>query len=196
MNKLAKDPSVFCINFTKNKEMKQKKTHKWRKMLAKALVLMVLSCLATTIHAQTGMKGDTLPPEKGFVPIVPPLPPPEKVKDPSDTTDSNGQPYFKHSDLPPTFKGGNKARFAFIEANLKFPAISRECGIEGTVYVSFIVETDGSLTDIDIKRGLGGGLNEEAVRVVHLMQGLWNPAMYNGKPVRSAFYIPLKFKLE
>ena len=184
------------MNFTKNKNMKQKKTHKWRKRLGKALVLMVLSCLATTIHAQTGMKGDTLPPEIGFVPIVPPPPPPEKVKDPSDTTDSKGQPYFRHFDLPPTFKGGNKAMFAFIAANLKFPAISRECGIEGTAYVGFIVETDGSLTDIDIKRGLGGGLNEEAVRVVHLMQRHWNPAMYDGKLVRSAYYIPLKFKLE
>ena len=171
--------------------MKQKKTHKWRKMLVKALVLVALSCLTTTTHAQTGMKGDTKPPK-----VLAPPPPPPKAKSPLDTTDSKGQPFFKHSDLPPTFKGGNKAMFAFIGANLKFPAISRECGIEGTVYVGFIVETDGTLTDIEVKRGLGGGLNEEAVRVVQLMQGQWNPATYDGKPVRSAFYIPLKFKLE
>ena len=176
--------------------MKQKKTHKWRKMLGKALVLMVLSCLATSIDAQTRMKGDTLPPERGFYAPIEPPPPPPKAKSPLDTTDSNGQPYFKHSDLPATFKGGNKAMFALIAANLKYPAISRECGIEGTVYVGFIVETDGSLTDIEVKRGLGGGLNEEAVRVVQLMQGQWNPATYDGKLVRSAYMIPLKFKLE
>ena len=176
--------------------MKQKKTHNWRKMLGKALVLMVLSCLATSIHAQTGMKGDTKPSRTKAPKVLAPPPPPPKTKDPSDTTDSNGQPYFKHSDLPPTFKGGNKARFAFIVAHLKYPPMSRECGIEGTVYVGFIVETDGSLTDIEVKRGIGGGCNQEAVRVAELMQGHWNPATYDGKPVRYAYTIPLKFKLE
>ena len=102
--------------------MKQKKTHNWRKMLGKALVLMALSCLATTTHAQKGMKGDTLPPEIGFrPPIPPPPPPPEKVKDPLDTTDSKGQPFFICHDLPPRFKGGSKAMFAFITAHLKLP---------------------------------------------------------------------------
>ena len=181
----------------KNKDMKQKKTYKWCEMIGKTLVLMILTCLTMPNCTQKGMKGDTLPPYMRYnAPIPPPPPPPEKIKDPLDTTDSKGQPFFIHSDLPPTFKGDNKAMFAFIATHLKFPTISRECGIEGSVYVSFIVEKDGNLTDIHINRGLAGGLNEEAIRVVELMQGHWNPASYDGKPVRSVYTIPLKFKLE
>ena len=176
--------------------MKQKKTHNWRPMLGKALVLMVLSCLVTTTHAQTGMKGDTKPLRTKAPKVLAPPPPPPKIKDPLDTTDSKGQPYFKHCDLPPTFKGGDKAMFAFIAAHLKLPQYAYSCAIEGTVYVGFIVETDGTLTDIKTKRGIGCGFNEEAEQLVQLMQGHWKPASYDGKPVRSAFYIPIKYRLE
>ena len=165
-------------------------------MLGKALVLVALSCLATTTHAQTGMKGDTKFSRTKAPKVIAPPPPPPEPKNPLDTTDSKGQPFFICHDLPPTFKGGDKARFAFIAANLKYPPMSRECGIEGTVYIGFIVETDGRLTDIEVKRGIGGGCNQEAVRVAELMQGHWNPATYDGKAVRYAYTIPLKFKLE
>ena len=78
---------------------------------------------------------------------------------------------------------------------MKYPAIARENGIEGVVYVGFVVGKDGSIRDVQVKRGIAGGCNEEAIRVIKLMPN-WNPGKQNGKAVSVAFTIPVKFKLE
>lgn len=93
----------------------------------------------------------------------------------------------------PEFIGGPKAMFQFLSDNLKFP--KGVCG-EGTVFVRFIVNFDGSLSDIHIKRGVNI-FNEEALRVVQLMSvGMWKGAKQNGKPTTVAYTIPIKFRLE
>lgn len=83
----------------------------------------------------------------------------------------------------------------FIYANLKYPTVARENGVEGTVYVRFVVEKDGSITAPEIVRDIGAGCGDEALRIVKRMPK-WTPAMKNGTPVRAWFNLPIKFKLE
>ncbi|MBC8173775.1 MAG: energy transducer TonB, partial [Chitinophagales bacterium] len=71
----------------------------------------------------------------------------------------------------------------------------KENGIEGTVYVQFVVEKDGSITDVKVVRGIGGGCNEEAMAKVKAMPK-WTPGKQQGKPVRVSFTLPVKFKLQ
>jgi periplasmic protein TonB len=95
----------------------------------------------------------------------------------------------------PEFVNGLKAMYQFLKENMKYPAVARENGIEGSVYVGFVVGKDGTIRDVKVKRGIGGGCNEEAIRVVELMPK-WNPGKQNGKAVNVSFTIPIKFKLE
>lgn len=92
------------------------------------------------------------------------------------------------------YPGGDQARQDFLRENTKYPAIARESGIQGVVYVTFVVERDGSLTDIKVLRGIGGGCDEEAMRVVKMMPK-WAPGKQRGKPVRCQFNMPIKFTL-
>lgn len=95
----------------------------------------------------------------------------------------------------PSFPGGDAARMKYLQENIKYPQMARESGIQGTVYVTFVVETDGSVTDIRILRGIGGGCDEEAIRVIKEMPK-WNAGMQRGKPVRVQFNMPIKFTLQ
>lgn len=94
----------------------------------------------------------------------------------------------------PGFPGGDEARMRFLQENLRYPTMARESGIQGTVFVTFVVERDGSVTDVRILRGVGGGLDEEAVRVVRMMPR-WNPGRQRGQPVRVQFNMPIRFML-
>ncbi len=94
----------------------------------------------------------------------------------------------------PQFPGGEEARQKFLEENLRYPQMAREAGIQGTVFVTFVVETDGSVTDVRILRGIGGGCDEEAVRVVRMMPR-WEPGRQRGQPVRVQFNMPIRFRL-
>lgn len=83
----------------------------------------------------------------------------------------------------------------FIYSNIKYPAIARENGVEGTVYVKFVVEKDGKITNAEIVRDIGAGCGQEALRVVGLMPE-WEPGKQRGRPVRVQFNLPVKYKLE
>lgn len=97
-------------------------------------------------------------------------------------------------DRLPSFPGGNRARKWYLKQNLIYPIIAKFKGIEGTVYATFVVDTDGSLKNIRILRGLGGGCSQEAIRVLKNMPK-WNPGIHNGEPVRVQFNMPFKFTL-
>ena len=94
----------------------------------------------------------------------------------------------------PAFPGGDKALRQFVSNNLIYPIKAREAGIQGTVYVTFIVDKKGYIRNIKIIRGIGGGCDEEAVRVVKLMPK-WNPGTQNGKPVNVKFNLPLNYSI-
>lgn len=83
----------------------------------------------------------------------------------------------------------------FIYNNIRYPAQAREAGIEGTVVISFIVETDGSITEPKTARDIGGGCGDEALRVVNLMPR-WIPGKQQGQPVRTQFNLPVRYKLD
>jgi periplasmic protein TonB len=94
----------------------------------------------------------------------------------------------------PQFPGGEKELFKFVSTNLNYPDIASQQGIEGIVYVTFTVEKDGSVGDIEILRGIGGGCDEEALRVVSIMPA-WKPGTQKGKPVSVRYNMPVRFSL-
>ncbi|MDN3688305.1 energy transducer TonB [Cyclobacterium jeungdonense] len=94
----------------------------------------------------------------------------------------------------PTPPGGMEGWNKYLSNNLKYPTQARRMGIEGTVYVVFVVNTDGSIQDVDILRGIGGGCDEEAMRVVRNAPA-WEPGRQRGRPVRVKMRLPIRFKL-
>ena len=95
----------------------------------------------------------------------------------------------------PRFPGGDKARIKYLRENLKYPEEARKQGISGRVFISFVVEKDGEITNIKLLRGIGGGCDEEAMKTVSKMP-LWEPGLQRGKPVRVQFNMPFSFKLD
>lgn len=94
----------------------------------------------------------------------------------------------------PEFEGGYEAMMNFIRKNMRYPASARRMGIDGTVYVSFVVGKDGAINDVKVLRGISADCDKEAVRVVQMMPP-WKPGKQNGKPVFVRFNLPIKFKL-
>lgn len=94
----------------------------------------------------------------------------------------------------PEFPGGDMARIKFLSENIVYPKDAKDAGIQGPVHLTFVVEKDGSITNVNILRGIGGGCDEEATRVVSSMPK-WEPGRQNGKEVRVQFIMPINFKL-
>jgi len=94
----------------------------------------------------------------------------------------------------PEFPGGDAALYAFLETNMKYPEMAKSAGISGKVYLTFVVEKDGSITDVRLLRGIGGGCDEEAMRVVQNMP-IWRPGLQRNVPVRVQYIFNVKFTL-
>lgn len=93
------------------------------------------------------------------------------------------------------FPGGLEALSKYLAENIKYPQLAKENNITGRVFVSFVVEKNGSVGNIKILRDIGGGCGAEAVRVVKAMPK-WKPGKQRGKPVRSQFNLPVNFDLQ
>ncbi len=94
----------------------------------------------------------------------------------------------------PEFPGGLSALSQYLASNIKYPQLAKENNITGKVFVSFVVEKDGSVGQVKILRDIGGGCGAEAVRVVKAMPK-WKPGKQRGKPVRTQFNLPVDFSL-
>lgn len=94
----------------------------------------------------------------------------------------------------PEFPGGQMALLKFIAKSVKYPVIAQENGIQGRVFVAFVVNKDGSVTDVRIARGVDPSLDKEAIRVVKSLPK-WKPGMQRGKPVRVSYSVPINFVL-
>jgi TonB family protein len=94
----------------------------------------------------------------------------------------------------PLYPGGTDAMMKFLRDNLKYPHIAKEAGILGLVIVQFVIEKDGSVGEVKVVRGLGGGCNEEAIRVVNMMPK-WTPGRQHRQAVKVSLQLPLKFNL-
>ena len=98
-------------------------------------------------------------------------------------------------EVEPQFEGGLEALYKYLAENIKYPEQAKSDGIQGRVFVRFVIEADGSVTNAQVLRGIGGGCDEEALRVVEAMPK-WTPGMQQGKPVRVQFNLPITFKLQ
>lgn len=113
----------------------------------------------------------------------------------SETTELREDVVFQSVEINPEPIGGMKAFFEYIGKNYDYPQAAIEAGVVGTIQVSFIVEKDGSLSDIRVVKDLGYGTGEAAVRVLQ-EGGEWSPAIQNGRKVRVAFTLPIRLNLQ
>ncbi len=125
----------------------------------------------------------------GSIPPPPPPPPP-----PTPQKSNSNEPIYTIVKPMPQYPGGDQARNKYLMENIKYPEAAKKQDIQGTVYVSFVVEKDGTVSNVKILRGIGGGCDEEALRVVKGMPK-WKPGIYKGKPARVLFNMPIYFKL-
>ena len=143
--------------------------------------------------------------EKNDVPPPPPPPPPPPKEEVAEI--------FKVVEEMPRFPGceemtasasekrmcANRKMLQYIYENIRYPSVARDNNIEGTVVVSFVVDTDGTIDDAKVVREIGGGCGAEALRVVEMMNGMnekWTPGRQRGREVKVLFNLPVKFKLE
>ena len=97
-------------------------------------------------------------------------------------------------EVMPQFTGGMDKLMSFLANNIKYPEVAKAAGVQGRVFVSFVVEADGSVTEAKILRGIGSGCDKEALRVVNSMPK-WSPGLHDGKPVRVQYNLPIKYAL-
>jgi protein TonB len=112
--------------------------------------------------------------------------------------DSEQKSYTYNQDnymIQAEYEGGMKALYQFLALKLKYPAIARSSGIEGKVWVSFFVDKVGILKDIVVTKGIGGGCDAEAIRVVSALSK-WKPGTVRGQLVNMKYVLPVHFKLE
>lgn len=95
----------------------------------------------------------------------------------------------------PMYPGGDAALMGYLRDNIKYPTVAAENGVQGRVVVGFVVERDGSITDVNILRGVDPSLDREAMRVVKSMPR-WNPGKQNGSAVRVKYQCPVSFRLQ
>ncbi len=105
------------------------------------------------------------------------------------------QEIFQIVEEMPSFPGGEAKLMEYVAKNIKYPQIARETGIQGRVFVGFVVEPDGSISNVKLLRGIGGGCYEGAMRVIKSLPK-WKPGKQRGKAVRVSYQIPVFFKLQ
>jgi protein TonB len=109
-----------------------------------------------------------------------------------DTT--NNEMVYDMPEHMPQYPGGADAMEHFIFSNIKYPQKAKEQNLQGKVYVQFIVEKDGSISDINIRRGAHDLLDKEAIRVIKMMPN-WKPGSMRGRKVRVRYTLPITFHL-
>lgn len=95
---------------------------------------------------------------------------------------------------PAEFPGGLNALYQYLNDNIQYPDMAKQLEITGTVYIEFIIEGDGSISNIEVVRSVGGGCSEEAIRVIENMPK-WKPATQNKRPAKTKWTLPIKFNL-
>jgi len=124
--------------------------------------------------------GRTLPP-----PPTPPNPP-----SPPSSTTYDEEPFVEIAEVMPALVGG----IAGLQERIVYPEFARRVGIEGRVFVRFVVNKDGTVSDVEVVRGIGGGCDEAAVEAVR--QSRFTPGLQRGRPVRVRMALPVTFRLQ
>jgi len=112
----------------------------------------------------------------------------------SHAQDKKSDPIYRSVEHSANFKGGIEAFYAFLAKNIHYPKEARDHNTQGKVIATFVVEEDGSLSNVTILRGIGNGCDDEAKRVLSASPK-WNPGTQNGKTVRQQYTVPISFTL-
>jgi periplasmic protein TonB len=114
---------------------------------------------------------------------ITPIPEPEPTPEPKE-----------YVETMPVFPGGDDALIKFLKENIKYPKLALKLGTEGKVVLNFVIDANGNISSIKIAKGIGGGCDQEAVRVVDRMPK-WSPGIQNGKKVPVSFTLPINFSI-
>lgn len=125
--------------------------------------------------------------------ILPPPPPPPVEMPGKDTEITDGK-IFTAVEEQPKFPGGITELYRYLSKNTRYPAAASRSGVEGTVFLQFVVRADGSITDVVVLKGIGFGCEEEAMRVVKAMPK-WLPGKQTSIPVNAKYTLPINFEL-
>lgn len=143
--------------------------------------------VAVGVKDQEGVKDRTVEAIRNDIAVN--TPPKEEVKQ------EVVEKIFDVVEVPPTFPGGEAQLRAWLASNTKYPPVAEDNGIQGRVVVQFVVERDGSVSNVNVVRGVDPSLDKEAARVVRSMPK-WTPGKQNGQAVRARFNVPVVFKLQ
>lgn len=145
-----------------------------------------LTVIETRNESIVQLAPDTIstPPDEEFTPDIE-----------SEPTNENKVYDMGQVEVAPEFNGGQKEFTRFVSSNLKYPLVARQNNVQGKVYLSFIVEKDGSIADVKVRQGIGSGCDEEAVRILKSSPN-WKPSSIKGAPVRTYCILPLTFQLQ
>lgn len=155
------------------------------------ILLLLFSFVATLLVAQA------------IVPPPPPPPPPpftvpDSIKSSGDqsfkTEEVDGKTIYVVAEKMPEYPGGLNEMMDFLAGHIKYPDEARKKGIQGTVYLKFIVTTEGDVGNVTVLRGIGYGCDEAAIRAVKKMPR-WKPGSLNGQNIDVFFTLPVKFSL-
>ncbi|MEN8224288.1 MAG: M56 family metallopeptidase [Bacteroidota bacterium] len=183
--------------------MNKKKTTQFARIklllvLPLAVSFMLVISLSPDVMAQEVKKSNSAQQAERVVktptPEDPPPPPKKIVKDAQKGQEEKA-PIFTVVEEMPEFPGGQKALYEYMSENIQYPQQAKEKGISGTVFVSYVIEKDGSVSNIELLRGAEKSLDAEAIRVIKSMPD-WKPGKQRGKAVRVQYNLPVKFTLD
>ncbi|NPD46653.1 MULTISPECIES: TonB family protein [unclassified Lentimicrobium] len=184
----------FNQTFLKNRfiMMTKKENKKWSRLFLMAFLSMAFISPAFVSCTMDSAKEEiNEPQEVTQEPIKPEVP--EEVKTEEAETDTKEETFLVVETMP-MFPGGEKAMYTYIGQNVTYPEKAKKEGIEGRVFVTFVVEKDGSITEVELMRGVSDELDQEALRVIKSMPK-WKPGEQRGKTVRVQYRMPIKFTL-
>ena len=144
--------------------------------------------VAVGTENKEGVKDRTIEAVRSEIAVAAPPPPPAPKPEVATKV-------FDVVEEMPSFPGGNGALMSYLNSNVKYPVVAQENGVQGRVIISFVVERDGSISDVKVARSVDPSLDREAQRVVKSMPR-WTPGKQNGQTVRVKYTVPVVFRLQ
>ena len=144
--------------------------------------------VAVGAEDKEGVKDRTVEAVRSEIAVAAPPPPPAPKPEVATKV-------FDVVEEMPSFPGGNAALMSYLNSNTKYPVVAQENGVQGRVIISFVVERDGSISDVKVARSVDPSLDREAQRVVKSMPR-WTPGKQNGQTVRVKYTVPVVFRLQ
>jgi TonB family protein len=191
-------PLTTALVFTSNAEslfskMQEEKQQQKAETASKKNELAELTVVGYGAVQNSNEKQDT---EKKTTEKKTPAPASSPVPPPPPTPESaNEDAVFMVVENMPAFPGGNDALFKFLAENIKYPVAAQSAGVQGRVICQFVVERDGTISEVEVVRPINEALDAEAVRIIKAMP-VWTPGTQKGKAVRVKYTLPINFRLQ